>query len=110
MPLLREGYVDFDGHFYSARGLRAQSAGATAYWSTCTNRWVEAALAPSRGSLRRRVPNAGYYSRVETFTQQRVAFETAREEVGRQRVEISATLKVAWEDLGNRQISSARIT
>ena len=44
--------------------------------------------------------NAGYYSAVETFTEQRVAFETARAEVGNRRVEISATLKVAWEDLG----------
>jgi len=99
VPLLREGHVDFDGQFYSARDCELNPRGPRPSGPpVLIGGWKPRLL--RLAARYADVWNAGYYSGVETFAQQRMAFETARAEVGNQQVEISATLKVAWADLG----------
>lgn len=99
VPLLREGHVDFSGRFYSARDCELNPRGPRPNGPPVLIGGWRARLLRLAARYAD-VWNAGYYSRVETFAEQRAAFETARAEVGGQSVEISATLKVAWEDLG----------
>lgn len=100
-PLLRQGRVDFEGRFYSARNCEIappdpRAGGPPILIGAWGPRMLR--LAARYGDIW----NAGYYSTADTFAEQRAAFEAARTEVGEDaaRVEVTALLKVGWADLG----------
>jgi alkanesulfonate monooxygenase SsuD/methylene tetrahydromethanopterin reductase-like flavin-dependent oxidoreductase (luciferase family) len=100
-PLLRQGRVDFEGRFYSARNCEIappnpREGGPPILIGAWGPRMLRLAARYAD------IWNAGYYSTADTFAEQRAAFEAARAEVGgdAEKIEVTALLKVGWPDLG----------
>jgi len=100
-PLLRQGRVDFEGRYYTARDCELAPRGPRAGGPPI----LIGAFQPRMMRIAARhadVWNSGYFATVDTFTDSRAAFESARSEVGAAgaNVEVSVLLKVGWSDLG----------
>lgn len=99
-PLLRDGRVDFSGKFYSAQNCEINPRGPRRFGPPL----LIGAWKPRMLKLAARygdIWNAGYYGRLQTFAEQRAAFEAARSGIGgSDSVQVSVLLKVGWSDLG----------
>jgi probable F420-dependent oxidoreductase len=101
VPLVREGKVDFQGRYYTARNCEISPRGPRPNGPPI----LIGGWGPRVLRLAARYAdfwNAGYYTWPESFAEQRGAFEKARDEVGRDPATIGVTtvLKVGWPDLG----------